>query len=112
MSPAPSHGDTSHGETPDGDGPGTSRARRIERRLAEALTPQRLEVVDDSHRHAGHAGARPEGETHYRLLVVAERFEGLSRVERQRLVNELLQGEFDSGLHALQMVTKTPAEAG
>lgn len=96
--------------TPDSDG--GSRAQRIERRLAAALAPQRLEVVDDSHRHAGHAGARPEGETHYRVLVVSERFEGLSRVERQRLVNELLKGEFDSGLHALQLSTKTPAEAG
>lgn len=87
-----------------------SRAERIERTLREALAPQRLEIADDSHRHAGHAGARPEGETHYRVLVVSKRFEGLSRVDRQRLVNEALRGEFEGGLHALQLATKTPAE--
>ncbi|MEX2629863.1 MAG: BolA family protein [Tistlia sp.] len=88
-----------------------NRAERIERCLREALAPQRLEVADDSHLHAGHAGARPEGETHYRVLVVAERFEGLSRVDRQRLVNAALSGEFDSGLHALQISARTPSEA-
>lgn len=87
------------------------RAGRIERALRDALAPERLEIADDSHRHAGHAGARPEGETHFRVLIVAERFEGLSRVDRQRLVNGLLSAEFDSGLHALQLSTKTPAEA-
>lgn len=88
-----------------------TRAERIERRLRQALAPERLEIEDDSHRHAGHAGARPEGETHYRVLVVSSRFEGLSRVERQRLVNEALREEFEAGLHALQQVTRTPAEA-
>lgn len=87
-----------------------TRAERIEARLRAALAPQRLEVADDSHRHAGHAGARPEGETHYRVLVVSERFAGLSRVDRQRLVNEALRDEFASGLHALQLSTRTPAE--
>lgn len=87
------------------------RAARIEQRLREALAPRQLEVTDDSHRHAGHAGARPEGETHFRVTVVSERFTGLSRVERQRLVNELLRAEFDAGLHALQLSTRTPAEA-
>ena len=92
------------------DTEGSGRAGRIARRLREALAPQALEVADDSHRHAGHAGARPEGETHFRVAVVSERFEGLSRVERQRLVNELLREEFDNGLHALQLSTRTPAE--
>ena len=91
--------------------PRTSRAQRIEACLAEALAPTSLEIQDDSHRHAGHAGARPEGETHFRVTVVSERFEGLSRVDRQRLVNGLLAAEFDSGLHALQLFTRTPAEA-
>ncbi|SMF33296.1 BolA protein [Tistlia consotensis] len=97
---------------PRAPGQPAGRAGRIERTLREALAPQRLEIADDSHRHAGHAGARPEGETHFRVTIVAERFEGLSRVERQRLVNGLLSAEFESGLHALQLSTRTPAEAG
>ena len=87
-----------------------SRAERIEQTLKEALSPTRLMVADDSHKHAGHAGARPEGETHYRIEVVSAAFEGENRVARQRLVNELLAPEFESGLHALQMKTLTPAE--
>ena len=87
-----------------------SRAERIEQALREALNPTRLMVADDSHKHAGHAGARPEGETHYRIEVVSAAFEGENRVARQRLVNELLAPEFESGLHALQMKTLTPAE--
>ena len=88
-----------------------SRAERIEKILSEALAPTRLSVADDSHKHAGHAGARPEGETHYRVEIVSPAFAGKSRVDRQRLVNELLAGEFESGLHALQMKTLTPEEA-
>lgn len=60
--------------------------------------------------HAGHAGARPGGETHYRLRVVAAAFEGLSRVARQRLVYQALAPEFETGLHALSLDLKTPAE--
>ena len=87
-----------------------TRAERIEQALTGALVPTRLMVADDSHKHAGHAGARPEGETHYRIEVVSAAFEGKSRVERQRLVNEILAAEFDGGLHALQMKTLAPAE--
>lgn len=87
-----------------------TRAERIEQALSEALAPSRLAVFDDSHKHAGHAGARPEGETHYRIEVVSAAFEGKNRVARQRLVNEILAREFESGLHALQMKTLTPAE--
>lgn len=87
-----------------------SRAERIESCLREALAPLRLEIHDDSHKHRGHAGARPEGETHYRIEVVSADFAGKNRVERQRLVNALLAPEFESGLHALQMRTLTPEE--
>ena len=87
-----------------------TRAERIEQALNEALAPSRLAVFDDSHKHAGHAGARPEGETHYRIEVVSAAFEDKNRVARQRLVNEILAAEFESGLHALQMKTLTPAE--
>jgi BolA protein len=87
-----------------------TRAERIERSLAAALSPQHLEIVDESHLHAGHAGAREDGETHYRVTVVAAAFAGESRVTRQRRVNQLLAGEFDSGLHALSIRALTPEE--
>lgn len=86
------------------------RAERIEQVLRAAFAPERLIVSDESHRHAGHAGARPEGETHFTVLVVAAGFDGVNRVERQRRVNTLLAGEFDSGLHALSITARTPAE--
>lgn len=65
---------------------------------------------DESGRHAGHAGARPGGETHYRLRLVSTSFAGLSRVARQRLVYDALREEFDTGLHALSLDLKTPEE--
>ena len=99
-----------------------TRAERIEQALTGALVPTRLMVADDSHKHAGHAGARPEGETHYRIEVVvcagADDKENIHRTLRkkqqeqrmQQEENEILAAEFDSGLHALQMKTLAPAE--
>ncbi len=84
----------------------------IETRLSEALRPSRLEVIDESHLHAGHAGAREGGETHYRLNVVAEAFSGKSRVERHRLVNDALKPAFERGLHALAIRASAPGEGG
>ena len=86
------------------------RADRIRHALTEALSPTRLEVVDDSARHSGHSGAAAGGQTHYNVLIVSPRFEGLGRVGRHRLVNEALAGEFSGGLHALSLVLRTPAE--
>lgn len=86
------------------------RAERIRRRLAEGLDCERIEVVDRSHLHAGHLGAAPGGQTHYAVTVVAASFRGLSRVDRQRAVNQLVQDEFSTGLHALELVTRTPEE--
>jgi BolA protein len=83
---------------------------RIVARLTEALDPILLEVVDESDRHAGHAGAREGGGTHYRVCVVSARFERSSRVERHRLVYDLLRAEFADGLHALALVAKAPGE--
>ena len=83
---------------------------RIVARLKEALDPISLDVVDESDRHAGHAGARPGGGTHYRVRVVSVRFERVSRVERHRLVYDLLTAEFADGLHALALVAKAPGE--
>lgn len=88
----------------------TERGRRIEARLREALAAEHVEVVDESRMHAGHAGARPGGETHYRVLVVSPRFEGLSRVAAQRLVYDALAEELAGGLHALALRTLTPAQ--
>lgn len=87
-----------------------SRAARIQDLVQAALSPTTLRVTDDSARHAGHAGARPEGETHYTVLVVSGRFAGLSRVARHRLVTDALATEFTDGLHALSLTLRTPEE--
>ena len=86
------------------------RAQRIETILRDALAPTTLRVTDDSAQHAGHAGARPGGETHFSVLCVAETFAGQSRVARSRTVHELLAGELAGGLHALALNLRTPAE--
>jgi BolA protein len=90
----------------------TSRADRIGAALRAAFQPAEVTVVDDSHRHAGHAGAAPGGQTHYSVLVVSPAFGGMSRVARSRAVHEALAAEFAGGLHALAMTLKTPEEAG
>ena len=80
--------------------------------LTETLEPIRVEVVDESDRHAGHAGARPEGESHFRVLIVAERFRGASRIARHRMVNEALAGLLAARIHALSIIAMAPEEAG
>lgn len=87
-------------------------ANAIRTKLTEALAPARLEIVDDSHRHAGHAGARAEGESHFTVRIVSARFEGLNRVARQRLVYGALKDELATDIHALAIEARTPAEAG
>ena len=86
-------------------------AEIIEKKLKSAFEPSRLELKDESHLHAGHAGARPDGESHFRLLIVSDRFEGLSRVARQRAVNDVLKDELKERVHAFAMKAMTPAEA-
>lgn len=86
-------------------------AARIRAKLTAALAPERLEIIDESHRHAGHAGARPGGETHFRVEIVSAAFEGQPRLLRQRRVHEILSDELKSNIHALSLVTLTPAEA-
>jgi BolA family transcriptional regulator, general stress-responsive regulator len=78
--------------------------------LTEALRPSWLEVIDESHLHAGHAGWRPTGETHMRVRVVAEAFTGKSRVARHRMINELAAAELQAGLHALAVEARAPGE--
>ncbi len=88
-----------------------SVAETIRRKLEAALMPARLEIVDESHLHKGHAGHRPGVETHFRVTVVAAAFAGKSRVERQRLVTATLKDEMGNPIHALSMKTMTPEEA-
>lgn len=78
-----------------------SVAERIESKLRDALAPSALEVIDESHLHAGHAGARPEGETHFRVKITSPAFAGMSRVESHRRVNEILAEELAGPVHAL-----------
>lgn len=85
-------------------------AERIRAKLTAGLNPQRLKIVDDSHKHAGHAGHRPGGETHFDVTVVTDAFAGKSRVARQREVYRLLAQELADGVHALALTTATPEE--
>lgn len=89
------------------------RADRIGRAIRERLAPTLIEIEDDSGRHAGHSGMRGAaagGETHFNVLVASTVFDGLTRVQRSRLVHDLLAPEFGSGLHALSLTLRTPAE--
>jgi len=85
-------------------------AERIHSKLTTAFRPSRLEIVDESHRHKGHAGARPNGESHFRVEVVSETFRGKTRLERQRLVYAVLEEEMSSDIHALSLVLRSPDE--
>ncbi len=87
-----------------------TRAERIETCLRAAFAPETLTITDESARHVGHAGARPEGETHYHILMVAGAFRGQSRVTRSRAVHAALAAEFANGLHALALTLRTPEE--
>ena len=82
---------------------------RIAAVLSKALAPERLDVIDESHLHKGHAGARPEGETHYRVKITAEAFRGKSRLDMHRAINTLLAEELAAGVHALAIEAKAPA---
>jgi BolA family transcriptional regulator, general stress-responsive regulator len=84
---------------------------RIIAKLTNAFGPERLDVVDESHRHAGHAGARPEGETHFTVYIVSPAFLGKSRLERHRMVNETLMSELQGGIHALAIHAAAPGES-
>jgi BolA family transcriptional regulator, general stress-responsive regulator len=85
---------------------------RITTKLTQAFAPAQLDVVDESHQHAGHAGHRPGGETHFRVTIVAEAFRGKSRLQRHRMVNEALAGELSGGVHALAIHASAPGEGG
>ena len=78
-------------------------------KLSQKFAPSHLEVIDESHRHAGHAGARPEGETHFRVRIAADSLAPLSRLQRHRAIMETVDAELKGGVHALAIeVLPTP----
>ena len=87
-----------------------SVADTIRRKLTERFAPARLEIEDQSHRHIGHEGARPGGETHFAVTIVSAAFTGHSRVARQRLVYQTLAVELATQVHALSLTTLAPGE--
>lgn len=88
----------------------TEVRRRIEDRLKTALAPLELDIIDDSASHAGHAGARAGGESHFTVDIVSEAFAGLSRIARHRLVNQALAEELAGPVHALVIRARAPGE--
>lgn len=82
----------------------------IRRKLKAAFAPEVLEVVNDSHRHAGHPGSPGTGESHFTVKVVSRDFEGKSRIERHRMVNQVLAEELAGSIHALAVSALTPSE--
>ena len=86
-------------------------AQTIQDKLSAAFSPTRLEVEDDSARHKGHAGAPGGGESHFNVVIEAARFEGLSRVQRQRAVLAALADELAGPVHALSIKARAPGEA-
>jgi BolA family transcriptional regulator, general stress-responsive regulator len=83
----------------------------IAEKLAAAFAPLKLDVIDESHQHVGHAGHRPGGETHFRVHIVSEAFRGKSRVERHRMINQTLSAELAGGVHALAIHASAPGES-
>ena len=88
----------------------TGMQDRIRDKLARALQPSRLDIVNDSFRHAGHMGDDGSGESHFKVTVVSSVFTGKNRVERQRMVYDLLAEELSGAIHALSVKAITPDE--
>ncbi len=83
-------------------------ANTIHDKLSKAFSPNALEVIDESHLHEGHAGARPGGQSHFRVKIVADAFTGKSLVQRHRMINETLVDELAGPVHALAISAKPP----
>ena len=84
----------------------------ITNKLQEAFAPESLDVSDESHLHEGHAGHRPGGETHFRVYIVSNAFEGKSRIERHRMINTTLAAELAGPVHALAITALGPKDGG
>jgi len=87
-----------------------SVAKVMKEKLEREFSPYILKLEDESYRHAGHAGANPEGESHFQLLIVSDKFDGVSRVQRQRMVYDVLAVEMKERVHALVLKTLTQKE--
>jgi BolA protein len=87
-----------------------SAERAIRERLMVSLEPVRLDVINESHMHAGHRSSPGTGESHFRVLVVSPKFIGKSRIERHRMVNETLADLLKNGVHALAIKAYAPGE--
>ena len=85
-------------------------AQAMREKLQAAFSPERLEVIDDSDKHAGHSGARSGGESHFTIKITAEGFRGLGRLQRQRQVYAALSEELAGQVHALSLQTSVPGE--
>ena len=83
----------------------------IREKLMQALQPTRLDVVNESHLHAGHRTSPGTGESHFRVLVVSQAFAGKSRIERHRLINDTLAAELKGKVHALAIKAYAPGES-
>lgn len=88
----------------------SSVADYLEKHLREAFSPASLEVINESHLHAGHAGDNGTGESHFRIKIVAEAFDGMNRVQRHRAINVIVQPKIDEGLHACAIEVKGASE--
>jgi BolA protein len=84
----------------------------ITTKLTAAFAPQNLRVEDESHRHEGHAGHRPGGESHFRVYIVSDAFRGKTRIERHRMINACLAAELAGSVHALAIHAAAPGEGG
>lgn len=87
-----------------------SITQKIQEKLTVGLSPESLEVIDESHKHIGHAGHDGQGESHFTVKIVSSAFESKSRLERQRLVYDLLAEEMAGRIHALSLRLSTPGE--
>jgi BolA family transcriptional regulator, general stress-responsive regulator len=83
-----------------------TRTQRITTILTQELQPSHLEVIDESYKHIGHAGARPEGETHFKVIITAPALKAMSRVRAHQAIYKLLAQELQQGLHALAIEVK------
>jgi len=82
----------------------------ITSKLKQAFTPESIDVVDESHLHAGHAGHRPGGQSHFRIYIVSQAFAGKSRIDRHRMINAVLADDLAGGIHALAIHAAAPGE--
>ncbi len=87
-----------------------SVTENIKQKLEANFNPEKLEIIDESQKHIGHSGYNEQGESHFHILIVSDRFEGLSRLDRQRIVYKTLETELADRVHALSLKCMSPLE--